>query len=66
MDLKNIDNETLWKMFKNAEANYYREATKPCGNGNAFLSSPDAKKLEQLTKEYEIIGDELRNRLGVN
>lgn len=65
MDLKNIDNETLWKLFDNATENYYKEATKPCGDGNAYLNS-ESKTLEELTKRYEEIGDELRSRLEVN
>lgn len=66
MDFKNIDNETLWKMFDEAASNYYREAVKPCIDGNKFLNSSESKKLEQLTKRYEDIGDELRKRLEVN
>lgn len=65
MDFKNIDNETLWKMFDESASDYYKEAEKPCGDGNSFLKSSDANKLEQLTKRYEDIGNELRKRLGV-
>lgn len=66
MDLKNINDKTLWKLFDNATENYYKEATKPCGDGNAYLNSGESKTLEELTKRYEEIGDELRSRLGVN
>lgn len=65
MDFKNIDNETLWKMFDEVVSNYYKEATKTCGDGNKFLNSLEAKNLDELTKRYEEIGDELRKRLGI-
>lgn len=65
MDFKDIDNKTLWKMFDKVANDYYKAAIRPCADGNVFLKSPQAKKLEQLTKQYEAIGDELRKRLGV-
>lgn len=65
MDFKNIDNETLWKMFDKAATNYYKEAARPCKNGNKFSDSLEEKNLKEITKKYEDIGDELRKRLGV-
>lgn len=66
MDIKNIDNETLWKMFDKVSSNYYKAAAMPCIDGKVFSNSPQAKKLEELTKQFEDIGDELRTRLGIN
>ena len=66
MDFTNMDNDTLWKMFDEAASNYYKEAAKPCGDGTKFLNSSESKKLEEITKRYEDIGDELRKRLGVS
>lgn len=66
MDFTNIDNDALWKMFDEAASNYYREASKPCGDGNKFLNGLESKKLEEATKRYEDIGDELRKRLDIS
>lgn len=55
--------ETLIKMWNAAFSEYYEAATRPCGDGNNFLKSPEAKKLEHLTKRCEAIREEIERRL---
>lgn len=54
--------EKLWEMLDTAFSDYYKRATRPCGDGNKFLASPEAEELRQATERYEAICEELVRR----
>lgn len=62
LDYSQYKTEELMEMLNTAFSDYYEKATKPCGNGNEFLTSPEAKALEQSTEQYEAICKELVKR----
>lgn len=57
-----VKTETLLKKLDEAFSDYYRRATRPCGDGNTFLASPESKALERATERYEAICEELVKR----
>lgn len=61
-DYSRYTTEELEKMDLAAYADYYRAATRPCGDGKDFEKSAEAKELARLTKRYEDISEELERR----
>ena len=61
-DYSRYKTETLEKMCNAAFVDYYRVATRPCGDGRNFLKSPAAKRLARLKERYEAISAELGKR----
>ena len=55
LDYSKYTTEKLWEMLGIAFSDYYKRATRPCGDGNKFLASQEAKALEQATERYEAI-----------
>ncbi len=65
-DYSRYTTEELEKMDLAAYADYYKTATKPCGDGRDFDKSAEAKELARLTKRYEDICAELEKRRGLS
>ena len=61
-DYSGYSTEKLLEMLDTAFSDYYKRATRPCGDGNKFLASPEAKGLEQATEQYEASCEELVKR----
>lgn len=61
-DYSGYTTEKLLEMLDAAFSDYYKRATRPCGDGNKFLASPEAKELELVTERYEAICAELVKR----
>ena len=62
LDCSKYTTEKLWEMLDTDFSNYYERATRPCGDGNKFLASPEAEELRQATERYEAICAELVKR----
>lgn len=62
LDYSRYTTETLLEMLDAAFSDYYKRATRPCGDGDKFLSSPEARELERATERYEAICEELVRR----
>jgi len=62
LDYSGYTTEKLLEMLGPAFSDYYKRATRPCGDGNKFLASPEAKKLERAREQYEAICEELVKR----
>lgn len=61
-DYSKYTTEKLLQLLDAAFSDYYKRATRPCGDGNKFLASQEAKALEQATERYEAICVELVKR----
>lgn len=66
VDYSRYTTEELEKMDLAAYADYYKAATRPCGDGRDFDKSAEAKELARLTKRYEDICEELEKRRRIS
>lgn len=64
LDYSKYTTEKLWEMLGIAFSDYCKRATRPCGDGNKFLASPEATVLRQATERYEAICEELVKRVA--
>ena len=62
LDYSKYTTEKLLQLLDAPFSDYYKRATRPCGDGNKFLVSQEAKALEQATERYEAICAELVKR----